>query len=185
MSATFSTMKPRGVPFVKGMARVAGSGRKKGTVGVVIGAGVRRGGFKEGHAKVGGRKAGGTNITTRCVREMILEAAAGLGGARRLIEWAMEDERNERLFWSQVWIRLLPLQVQGTGPGGEIELSVKLSAEELTKKLTEMNLPQTIFGGVDKPLLELEAHENGGAVQDRRFLTNGKGDGRCHPRRSR
>jgi hypothetical protein len=65
---------------------------------------------------------------------VILEAADRLGGVARVVEWAMESEQNERLFWSQIWIRLLPLQVQGTGPGGEIELSVKLTAEELTKR---------------------------------------------------
>ena len=136
MSATFSTQKQRGKPFVKGMK------------------------------KVGGRKPGVPNLATRAVREMISAAAAGLGGTARLIEWAKESELNERLFWTTIWPRLLPLQVQGTGEHGELELNVKLSAEEFAQRLAERGLPTVVFGS-DKPVLELEP---------RRIAGNG---GRC------
>src|SRR5262245_30511952 len=105
MSATFSTQRVRGKPFAKGMA------------------------------KTGGRKAGVANLHTRAVREMIAAAAHGLGGTARLMAWAKEDPVNERLFWTVVWPRLLPLQVQGAGAHGEIELNLKISREDLPKEL--------------------------------------------------
>jgi hypothetical protein len=44
-------------------------------------------------------------------KEAIAFAAEGLGGANRLMLWAKEDSRNERVFWSQIYTKLLPLQV--------------------------------------------------------------------------
>ena len=126
MVATFTNLKPRGRPFVKGQPKSAG------------------------------RKKGSQNLHTRAIREMIEAAAEGLGGTARLISWAMEDEINERLFWSSIWPRILPLQIQGTGARGEIEVNVKYSREELMKRLIERGLPTSFFG-IDKPVLELKA----------------------------
>ncbi len=50
-------------------------------------------------------------------------AADRLGGADRLVIWAGEDAQNERVFWSQIYTKLLPLQVTGEG-GGAIALAV-------------------------------------------------------------
>ena len=44
---------------------------------------------------------------------MILEVASGLGGAKRMLEWAQEAPENERAFWVQVYPKLLPLQIAG------------------------------------------------------------------------
>jgi hypothetical protein len=130
MAATFSTLKPRGKLFEKGMK------------------------------KTGGRKAGAQNVATLAVKQMIACAAAGLGGTARLIEWAKESERNEYAFWVHIWPRLLPLQVQGTGARGELELNLKLNREEFTKRLLERGLPTVLFG-IDapepEPVLELPA----------------------------
>jgi hypothetical protein len=128
MSATFTTQKGRGRLFVKGQAKIASSGRRKGV----------------------------PNLATKATKAMIEAAARGLGGTARLIEWAKEDPRNEYAFWIYLWPRLLPLQIQGSGSHGEIELNVKLSSEELTQKLRERGLPLAAFG-IDKPMLELEA----------------------------
>lgn len=68
-----------------------------------------------------GRPKGATNHTTRSVKEAISLAAEGLGGTDRLIAWAKEDPANERLFWSSIYPKLLPLQVAGEG-GGPIQL---------------------------------------------------------------
>ena len=125
MVATFTNLKPRGRPFVKGQPKSAG------------------------------RKKGSQNLHTRAIREMIEAAAEGLGGTARLIAWAMEDEINERLFWSSIWPRILPVQIQGMGARGEIEVNVKLSREEMMKRLIERGLPTSFFGR-DKPLLELK-----------------------------
>ena len=126
MVATFTTLKPRGRPFPKGMKKTVG------------------------------RAKGSKNLHTRAIREMIEAAAEGLGGTARLISWAMEDEINERLFWSSIWPRILPVQIQGMGARGEIEVNVKLSREEMMKRLIERGLPTTLFG-IDKPMLELKA----------------------------
>src|SRR5262245_5969729 len=95
MVATFSTQKPRGRPFEKGIT------------------------------KIGGRKKGALNIHSRGVRLMIAEAAHGLGGVPRLIAWAKVDPWNGRASWPSTWPRLLPWQVQGTGAHDEIELNLK------------------------------------------------------------
>jgi hypothetical protein len=68
--------------------------------------------------KTGGRKQGTPNKTTRLARDAIEQAAAGLGGAERLAEWAKEKPENESAFWTRVYPRLLPLQVNASGPDG-------------------------------------------------------------------
>lgn len=60
-----------------------------------------------------GRKKGSVNKTTKSVKEAIEIAAEGLGGAARLQAWASEEKANERIFWGQIYPKLLPLQVQG------------------------------------------------------------------------
>lgn len=67
-----------------------------------------------GWAKPGpGRPKGSVNKTTAAAKAVIEEAAAGLGGADRLLEWAKEDAKNEHAFWSSIYPKLLPLQVSG------------------------------------------------------------------------
>ena len=60
-----------------------------------------------------GRPKGAVNKTTALAKEAIAFAAEGLGGAERMILWAKEDPQNERVFWSQIYTKLLPLQVAG------------------------------------------------------------------------
>lgn len=68
-----------------------------------------------------GRKKGIPNRTTIKVKEAIELAADALGGHERLAEWAKEDPANERVFWGQIYPKLLPLQVTGEN-GGPIVL---------------------------------------------------------------
>jgi hypothetical protein len=42
-----------------------------------------------------------------------------LGGTDRLIAWAKEDPANEKVFWGTIYLKLLPLQLNGAGEGGE------------------------------------------------------------------
>lgn len=63
--------------------------------------------------KTGGRTKGTPNKTTSIAKSAIEFAAQGLGGGERLKAWALEDPQNERVFWSQIYTKLLPLQVQG------------------------------------------------------------------------
>ena len=69
-----------------------------------------------------GRPKGAVNKTTAIAKEAIAYAAEGLGGADRIIAWAKEDAQNERAFWTQVYPKLLPLQVNG-----DLEHSVTVS----------------------------------------------------------
>ena len=56
------------------------------------------------------------NKTTTAIKEMILGAVAGMGGQARLIEWAKEDPQNERIFWGNIAMKVLPLEL--SGPNG-------------------------------------------------------------------
>jgi hypothetical protein len=68
-----------------------------------------------------GRKKGIPNRTTTLAKDAIALAAEGLGGTKRLVAWVKEDPLNERVFWGQIYTKLLPLQVTGSD-GGPIEL---------------------------------------------------------------
>ena len=63
--------------------------------------------------KTGGRTKGRANKLTTAAKSAIEMAAEGLGGAQRLVAWAKEDPLNERAFWTQIYTKLLPLQVTG------------------------------------------------------------------------
>lgn len=67
-----------------------------------------------------GRPKGSKNKTTTAAKEAIALAAEKLGGVDRLVEWAKSDDANERAFWSVIYPKLLPHQVEGTGPSGAI-----------------------------------------------------------------
>lgn len=69
--------------------------------------------FQKGHKRVGGRTKGGSNKVTKAAKEVIANAAEGLGGQKRLIAWAKEDPLNERVFWGTIYPKLLPLTVTG------------------------------------------------------------------------
>lgn len=61
----------------------------------------------------GGRPKGALNKTTTQAKEAIMLAAEGLGGTTRLIAWAQESPKNEAVFWSSIYPRLVPLDVNG------------------------------------------------------------------------
>lgn len=85
-----------------------------------------KGGKREG----AGRKPGAPNKLTQDVREAILTVADGLGGAPQMLEWAKADPINERIFWSQIFPKLLPKEVKQelSGPnGGPVDASLTVS----------------------------------------------------------
>ena len=63
--------------------------------------------------KTGGRKKGTPNKTTILAKDTIAAVAAELGGAERMAKWAKEDPKNEAAFWTQIYPRMLPLQLAG------------------------------------------------------------------------
>lgn len=66
-----------------------------------------------------GRPKGSLNKTTAIAKDAIASAAEKLGGEDRLVAWAKEDEKNEAAFWTSIYPKLLPLQVNGPGDDGE------------------------------------------------------------------
>jgi len=66
-----------------------------------------------------GRPKGVPNKLTTLAKDAIAAAAEKLGGTDRLVEWARESPDNEKVFWGQIYTKLLPLQVHGPGPDGE------------------------------------------------------------------
>lgn len=76
-----------------------------------------------------GRPKGSPNRTTASAKEAIAQAAEGLGGAERLIEWAKLDPVNERAFWATIYPKLLPLQVSGED-GGPIQAVIRWQTEK-------------------------------------------------------
>jgi len=69
----------------------------------------------------GGRKKGTPNRITQDVKQVFEEVAQALGGAARLLVWAQSDPLNERIFWSQIYPKLLPrsLKAEHSGPNGQ------------------------------------------------------------------
>jgi hypothetical protein len=61
-----------------------------------------------------GRPKGSQNKISRQAKEVIAEAAEGLGGTKRLMEWAKESPENERAFWQSIYTKLVPLDVHGS-----------------------------------------------------------------------
>lgn len=68
-------------------------------------------------AKGRGRPKGSPNKVSKAVKDVIQEAAAGLGGADRLLTWAQEAPENERAFWTTIYPKLLPKE--HSGPDGK------------------------------------------------------------------
>lgn len=66
-----------------------------------------------------GRPKGVPNKVTTIAKNVIAEAAEKLGGVERLVAWAQEDEKNERAFWTALYPKLIPVQVEGPGDDGE------------------------------------------------------------------
>jgi hypothetical protein len=123
--------------------------------------------FQKGDKRLenAGRKAGTPNRQTRLVREMLEDAAERIGGLERLVTWILKKPDNERIFWSMMYPRLMPLQVHGAGPRGELEFNIntrQLSRDQLETELKERGLPLSVFG-IDKPdeLPELINKTNG------------------------
>ena len=91
----------------------------------------------------------GPNKTTATAKAMIEAVAASLGGAERMTAWAQEAPENERAFWSTIFPRLLPLQVNG--PGDDGEHLMKVSADEAFARLASRlaSIAPRATGGLD------------------------------------
>jgi hypothetical protein len=112
------------------------------------------GGSRRGERR-GGRKRGTPNKTTRLARDAIETAAAGLGGAERLAEWAKEKPENETAFWTRVYPRLLPVQVHAGGPDGEplapgrVAIWLPDNGRDAKERLAHLIAGETAAGAAD------------------------------------
>jgi hypothetical protein len=77
-----------------------------------------------------GRPKGAINKTSASAKAVIEQAATELGGADRLLAWALEAPENEKAFWAQIYPKLLPLQVHGSGEGGAIVFKTVYEGKE-------------------------------------------------------
>src|SRR5262249_47010664 len=107
--------------------------------------------FKKGRRKVGGRKKGVPNRVTAEAKATIEGAAAAVGGVDGLAAWYREKALHRTIFWSDIFVRLLPLQVQSSVASSMV---VKLTAEELAKRLHDRGLPPIVFDGGPAPSLD-------------------------------
>ena len=62
-----------------------------------------------------GRKKGVQNKTTRLAKQAIHDAFEELGGMEALVEWAKKDDDNIKVFYAQIWPKIIPLQVEADG----------------------------------------------------------------------
>ncbi len=74
-----------------------------------------------------GRPKGTTNKTTSIAKHVIAQAADRVGGIERLAAWIKEDKKNEQIFWSTIYTKLLPLQVNA-----EVEAMIGIGNIERT-----------------------------------------------------
>jgi hypothetical protein len=61
--------------------------------------------------KTGGRERGVPNKLTTGAKEVIAQVAENVGGVARMTKWVRESKENERVFWTSIYTKLLPLQV--------------------------------------------------------------------------
>lgn len=68
--------------------------------------------FKKGNP---GRPKGTPNKLTRTAKENIEKVFDGMGGVDGMIKWAGSSERNRAVYYSEIYPKLLPLDVKHSG----------------------------------------------------------------------
>ena len=63
--------------------------------------------------KTGGRAKGVPNKITATVKDQIALVAENLGGHERMLKWVRLDDKNETIFWKDIYPKLLPLTLSG------------------------------------------------------------------------
>ena len=56
------------------------------------------------------RRSGCVKDLSRSAREAIELTTAALGGVDRLVAWATKNNKNETVFWTKIFVRLLELE---------------------------------------------------------------------------
>ena len=69
---------------------------------------------KIGDGKPGpGRPKGSRNRVGQSAKEVVQAVFDGIGGADRLRKWILLDPKNEADYWTKIYPKLLPLQLDG------------------------------------------------------------------------
>lgn len=92
-----------------------------------------------------GRPKGALNKTTRQVKECIALVAENLGGAERMEHWVRENPAHERVFWTQIYPKLLPLNVEASQ---EISMTQETAEERQARAKASI---EEIFGQAPMP----------------------------------
>jgi len=87
-----------------------------------------------------GRPKGVPNKATAMAKSVIAEAAERMGGVERIIEWVGESPDNEKIFWSSMYTKLIPVQTEVTGAdGGAVQFEeVSAAARQFTNAISAM-----------------------------------------------
>jgi len=110
--------------------------------------------FARGREKTGGRKAGTLNKNTVTVKDTIAMVAKRIGGEDRLVTWINETPEHETLYWTQMYMKLLPLQMNT-----KIERTDKVTyktVQEFRVALIERGMPEETINS----LLQLPGPKN-------------------------
>ena len=70
-----------------------------------------------------GRPKGVPNKITTDVRQCIIDAADKLGGCDRMVAWAQSSPDAEKAFWSQIYPKVLPKDIN---LGGQVDNPLNL-----------------------------------------------------------
>jgi hypothetical protein len=89
----------------------------------------------------------GPSAATLAVKEAVKLCATRMGGADRLYEWAKSEPYREDIFWRDMYMKLLPI---------EIESHLTITHEEALDEL-ERRFPRFVDGKPVKYLEKLKA----------------------------
>jgi hypothetical protein len=110
--------------------------------------------WKKGERRVGRVKGVPNKRTVEC-RGVLEQAVKLKGGAKGLVEWIDKSDENAMVFWSQMFMRLVPAQLEVQSSS---EMTVRVTREELARQLEERGLPPIVFG-CDVPQIDHQVGE--------------------------
>jgi hypothetical protein len=94
--------------------------------------------------KTGGRVKGVLNKLTTGAKEVIAQVAANIGGVARMTKWVRESSENEKAFWTNIYTKLLALQVAG-------DKDNPLSIHRIERTIVEHHAPAASPDAPDAP----------------------------------
>lgn len=106
-----------------------------------------KGGRREG----AGRKPGVPNRITIQVKEALLWVAEEIGGRERLATWVKADPENEKIYWRDMFCRMLPLEAAVTHRNAMADMTHQELVEFIARKANETNTSMKLIVDDSKP----------------------------------